>query len=129
MQELNIPDVKAEVEAAFARYEKALNENDIAVLDDLFWESPLTIRYGIAENLYGKKEINGFRSGRSPVGLSRNISRTVITTYGHDFATAMTLFSRASAAGKIGRQSQTWLRTADGWKVVAAHVSLIDEKK
>ena len=129
MQELNIPDVKAEVEAAFARYEKALNENDIAVLDDLFWESPLTIRYGIAENLYGKKEINGFRSGRSPVGLNRNISRTVITTYGHDFATAMTLFSRASAAGKIGRQSQTWLRTADGWKVVAAHVSLIDEKK
>ena len=125
MQEINIPEAKAEMEVAFMRYEKALNENDIAVLDELFWDSPLTIRYGIGENLYGKEEINGFRSGRSPVGLNRAISRTVVTTYGRDFATAMTLFSRASAAGKIGRQSQTWLRTEAGWKVVAAHVSLI----
>ena len=126
MPEINLPDVKAEMDAAFMRYEKALNENDLAVLDELFWDAPQTIRYGIAENLYGKAEISGFRSGRSPVGLKRNISRTVITTYGRDFATAMTLFSRESAAGKIGRQSQTWLRTPAGWKVVAAHVSLID---
>ena len=125
MQELNIPEVKAEVEAQFMRYEKALNENDLAVLDELFWDSPQTIRYGIAENLYGKAEISGFRSGRSPVGLNRTISRTVITTYGRDFATAMTLFARETAPGKIGRQSQTWLRTDAGWKVVAAHVSLI----
>jgi hypothetical protein len=125
MQELNIPEVKAEVEVQFMRYEKALNENDLAVLDELFWDSPLTIRYGIAENLYGKAEISGFRSGRSAVGLNRTISRTVITTYGRDFATAMTLFARETAAGKIGRQSQTWLRTDAGWKVVAAHVSLI----
>jgi hypothetical protein len=128
MSEINLPEPKAEMEAAFMRYEKALNENDLAVLDELFWDSSLTIRYGIAENLYGKAEISGFRSGRSPVGLTRNISRTVITTYGRDFATAMTLFSRESAAGKIGRQSQTWLRTPAGWKVVAAHVSLIDAK-
>ncbi len=126
MQELNIPEIKAEVEAQFMRYEKALNENDLTVLDELFWDSPVTIRYGIAENLYGKAEISGFRSGRSALGLKRNISRTVITTYGRDFATAMTLFQRDSAAGKIGRQSQTWLRTPEGWKVVAAHVSLID---
>jgi hypothetical protein len=128
MSEINLPEPKAEMEAAFMRYEKALNENDLAVLDELFWDSPLTIRYGIAENLYGKAEISGFRSGRSPVGLARSISRTMITTYGHDFATAMTLFSRASAAGKIGRQSQTWMRTPAGWRVVAAHVSLIDSK-
>ena len=125
MQELNIPEIKAEVEAQFMRYEKALNENDLTVLDELFWDSPVTIRYGIAENLYGKAEISGFRSGRSALGLKRNISRTVITTYGRDFATAMTLFARETAAGKIGRQSQTWLRTEAGWKVVAAHVSLI----
>ena len=126
MQELNIPEIKAEVEAQFMRYEKALNENDLTVLDELFWDSPMTIRYGIAENLYGKAEISGFRSGRSAVGLNRNINRTVITTYGRDFATAMTLFQRQSAGSKIGRQSQTWVRTPEGWKVVAAHVSLID---
>ena len=123
---LNLPEAKAEMEVAFMRYEKALNENDLAVLDELFWDAPQTIRYGIGENLYGIDEIRGFRSGRSPVGLNRSISRTVITTYGRDFATAMTLFSRATASGKIGRQSQTWLRTLQGWKVVAAHVSLID---
>ena len=126
MPEINLPEPKAEMEAAFMRYEKALNENDIAVLDELFMDSPLTIRYGIGENLYGKDEIRGFRTGRSPVGLNRSISRTVITTYGRDFATAMTLFSRVTAAGKIGRQSQTWLRTPQGWRVVAAHVSLIN---
>ncbi|MFN0160276.1 MAG: oxalurate catabolism protein HpxZ [Burkholderiales bacterium] len=125
MQEINLPDVLAEVNAAFMRYEAALNANDVAVLDELFWKSPLTIRYGIAENLYGHDEIAAFRSGRSPAGLTRTISRTVITTYGRDLATANTLFSRESAAGKVGRQSQTWMRTADGWRVVSAHVSLI----
>ena len=127
MAEINLPEPKAEMEAAFMRYEKALNQNDLAVLDELFMDSPLTIRYGIGENLYGKDEIRGFRSGRSTVGLNRSISRTVITTYGRDFATAMTLFARASAAGKIGRQSQTWVRTPAGWRVVAAHVSLIND--
>ena len=96
-----------------------------AVLDELFWASPYTIRYGITENLYGQDEIAAFRAGRSPVGLARTISRTVITTYGRDMATANTLFERESTAGKIGRQSQTWMRTADGWRVVSAHVSVI----
>lgn len=125
---IDLPEPKAEMEVAFMRYEKALNQNDLAVLDELFMDSPLTIRYGIGENLYGKEEIRGFRTGRPAVGLARSISRTVITTYGHDFATAMTLFSRETVAGKIGRQSQTWLRTPQGWRVVAAHVSLISDQ-
>ncbi len=125
MLELNIPEVVAEVTAAFQRYEVALNTNDVHVLDELFWKSPLTIRYGIGENLYGHDQIAAFRSARSPAGLERRIHGTVITTYGRDMATANTLFERAAAAGKIGRQSQAWMRTADGWRVVAAHVSLI----
>lgn len=125
MQEINLPEVVAEVTAAFQRYEVALNQNDVAVLDELFWKNPLTIRYGITENLYGYDEIAAFRSARSPAGLARTISRTVITTYGRDMATANTLFERESTAGKIGRQSQTWMRTAEGWRVVSAHVSVI----
>ena len=120
------PKVKAEVEAAFARYEAALVSNDVATLNELFHDDPRTLRYGIAENLYGHTEISGFRSARSPVGLARSIERTVITTWGNDFATACTLFRRATLPGKIGRQSQTWVRTPAGWKVVAAHVSVID---
>lgn len=125
--QINDPEVLAEVEAAFAVYEKALTGNDVATLDALFHESPQTIRYGVAENLYGYGEIAAFRSARSPVGLERTLDRTVITTYGRDLATANTLFRRDSAPGKVGRQSQTWLRFPDGWKVVSAHVSLIAE--
>jgi hypothetical protein len=125
MPDINIPEVLAEVSAAFQRYEAALNTNDVAVLDELFWKSPLTLRYGIGENLYGYEQIAAFRSGRSPAGLARTIHGTVITTFGRDMATANTLFERDAAAGKIGRQSQTWMRTAEGWRVVAAHVSLI----
>jgi hypothetical protein len=124
--EINLPDVVAEVEAAFAHYETALMANDAAALQAVFWQSPLTIRYGIGENLHGWEEIGAFRSARSPVGLARTLSRTVITTYGRDFATASTLFHRVSAPGKTGRQMQTWARTPQGWRVVAAHVSLID---
>jgi hypothetical protein len=124
--EVNLPDVKAEVEAAFGRYEKALMANDVDALQSLFWNSSHTIRYGIAENLYGYDEIGAFRAGRSPVGLARTLSRTVITTYGRDFATASTLFHRATAPGKVGRQMQSWARTPEGWRVVAAHVSVID---
>jgi len=123
---INDPRVVAEVEAAFAAYEAALVSNDVATLTALFWSSPLTIRYGIAENLYGRDEIYGFRAARSPVGLARELSRTVITTYGDDFATASTLFHRASAPGKVGRQMQSWARLPEGWRIVAAHVSLID---
>lgn len=127
--DVNDPAVHAEVSAIFAVYEKALVENDVATLDALFWASPHTIRYGGGENLYGYGEIQAFRAARSPAGLARTIERTVITTYGRDFATANTLFRRATAPGKIGRQSQTWMRTPEGWKVVSAHVSIIDEPK
>ena len=122
---INEPDVLAEVTAAFLIYETALGANDVDTLDTLFWNSPHTLRYGGGENLYGYDEIAAFRAARSPAGLARTIERTVITTYGRDFATANTLFRRDSAPGKIGRQSQTWLRTPEGWKVVAAHVSFI----
>ena len=122
---INIAEVHAEVSAAFARYEQALVTNDVDTLDALFWRSPHTLRYGGGENLYGFEEIAAFRAGRSPAGLARTLERTVITTYGRDFATANTLFRRESAPGKVGRQSQTWIRTGEGWKVVAAHVSII----
>lgn len=124
--QVNRPDVLAEMEVAFARYETALVTNDVATLTELFWDSPQTIRYGIGENLYGAEEIAAFRGARSPVGLARRISRTVITTYGDDFATASTLFERDTVPGKIGRQMQTWARMPEGWRIVAAHVSLID---
>jgi hypothetical protein len=124
--EIDLPEVHAEVEAAFARYEQALVGNDVATLNELFWPDPRTIRYGIGENLYGHAAIEAFRVARDPRGLARALERTVITTYGRDFATAMTLFHRPSAGGKVGRQSQTWMRTEDGWRIVGAHVSLID---
>ena len=124
--EIDIPAVKAEVEAAFARYEAALTSNDVDPLQALFWANPHTIRYGIGENLYGHDEIGAFRAARSPVGLARRIFRTVITTYGRDCATASTLFSRETVPGKVGRQMQTWVRMPEGWRIVAAHVSLID---
>lgn len=125
--QLDLPDVVAEVEAAFDRYEKALVSNDVATLDALFHDDPRTIRYGGAENLYGYAEIKSFRAARSPAGLARSLSKTVISTYGRDFAIASTLFHRASAPGKTGRQMQTWVRFPEGWRVVAAHVSTVDE--
>jgi len=123
--EINIPAVKAEVEAAFAAYEQALIDNDVAALQAMFWASPHTIRYGGGENLYGHAEIGAFRAARSAEGLARTLSRTVITSFGQDFATASTLFERPSQPGKIGRQMQSWARLPEGWRVVAAHVSLI----
>jgi hypothetical protein len=122
--EINQPEVVAEVTAAFTRYEKALVNNEIAVLDELFWPSPHTIRYGVTENLYGYEAIAAFRQGRSPVNLDRTLRNTVITTYGQDFATANTEFQRANT-DKIGRQTQTWMRTPVGWRIVSAHVSLL----
>lgn len=123
---INDPKVLAEVTAAFERYEKALVTNDVAVLDELFFDDPNTIRYGVNENLYGYAEIKAFRAGRSPAGLARKLERTKITTYGSEFATANTLFVREGGT-KLGRQSQTWIRTGAGWRVVSAHVSLIDK--
>ena len=125
--DIDLPEVMAEVRAAFERYEAALVSNDVDTLDGLFRDDPRTIRYGGGENLYGFAEIAAFRAGRSPQGLTRALSRTVITTYGRDFAIASTLFRRASNPGKIGRQMQSWVKFGDDWKVVAAHVSVIDE--
>jgi hypothetical protein len=125
--EIDLPQVKAEVQAAFDRYERALLSNDVAVLDEMFRADPRTIRYGITEILYGHDAIAAFRAARPAVGLARTISRTVITTYGRDFAVASTLFRRDTMPGKVGRQMQTWVRFVEGWRVVAAHVSAIDE--
>ncbi|MBI3507011.1 MAG: oxalurate catabolism protein HpxZ [Proteobacteria bacterium] len=127
MPEINIPEIHAEMVAAFDRYEVALTTNDVAVLDELFKDAPYTVRYGVTENLHGYAEIRAFRAGRPGQGLQRTLERTVITTFGRDFATASTLFRRV--AGKIGRQQQTWVRFPEGWRVVAAQVSLMDEPK
>jgi hypothetical protein len=127
--EIDLPEVVAEVSAAFERYEKALVSNDVDTLDSIFRDDPRTIRYGGGENLYGYGEIAAFRAARSPAGLARTLSKTVITTYGRDHAMASTLYHRPSFPGKIGRQMQTWVRFPEGWRVVAAHVSMIDEPK
>ena len=123
--DINLPHIHAEVSAVFARYEDALVHNKVDVLDELFWASARTVRYGVAENLVGIEAIRAFRIARPSQGLMRTLQHTVITTYGHDFATAMTEFKR-DGGNKLGRQSQTWVRLPHGWCVVAAHVSLID---
>lgn len=120
--EINVPDILKEVQAAFFRYEKALVENDVTVLDELFWDSAHTLRYGVAENLYGYAAIAEFRASRPAPALNRELVNTTITTYGQDFATANTEFRRDQVHG---RQSQTWIRTPQGWRIVAAHVSLM----
>ncbi len=124
---INDPDVLAELQAAFVAYEAALVGNDVAALDASFWASPLTIRYGGGENLYGHDEIAAFRAARPPAGLARTLERTLLTTYGRDFGTASTLFRRAGTPDRLGRQMQSWVRFPEGWRVVAAHVSLIDD--
>jgi len=126
--EIDLPEVVAEVRAEFDRYEVALADNDVATLNSIFRDDPRTIRYGGTENLYGYAEISGFRAARIPPG-PRTLSKTVISTYGRDHAVASTLFHRAGAPGKVGRQMQTWVRFPEGWRVVAAHVSFIGEPK
>ena len=127
--EVNIPEVVAEVGAEFEKYEDALVHNKVEVLDGLFWPSPLVLRYGASEILRSYEEIRRFRAARSPVGLMRERRNTRITTFGRDFAVANTEFLRASAPGKVGRQSQTWVRMPEGWRIVAAHVSMIENPK
>ena len=125
--EIDLPEVVAEVQAAFDRYEKALVSNDVPTLDELFHADSRTVRYGVTENLYGYAEIKSFRAARSPVALGRKLSRTMITTFGRNFAVASTLYERPSAPGKIGRQTQTWVKFPQGWRVVVGHVSLMDK--
>jgi hypothetical protein len=126
---INDPDTRAELEALFAAYERALVSNDVAALDGFFVDSTEVLRFGVTENLYGIEEIRAFRAARSPVGLWRTQERTQITTYGRDLGIAATLFRRTNAPGRIGRQMQTWVRFPQGWRIVAAHVSVIDEPK
>ena len=121
--QINIPEVLTEVAAQFARYEQALVANDVATLNELFWASPLTIRYGIGENLYGHEAISSYRGARPAQGFARTVGRSVITTFGRDFATASIEFARR---GRNGRQMQTWARMPQGWRIVAAHVSYMD---
>jgi hypothetical protein len=125
--DIDLPDVVAEVTAAFEAYERALVSNDVAALNAMFHDDPRTVRFGGAENLFGYAQIKAFRAARSAVGLARALSNTVITAYGRDLAVESTLFRRDAAPGKVGRQMQTWVRFAEGWRVVAAHVSVIAE--
>jgi hypothetical protein len=121
---INRPEVLAELTQAFERYERALVANDVAVLDELFWNSEHTLRYGVGENLYGYDAIKAFRAGRAPTGLAREVLRTQITTYGDSFACTHIEFMREGSS-RAGRQTQTWMRTPEGWRVVSAHVSLM----
>jgi 1-carboxybiuret hydrolase subunit AtzH-like protein len=119
--EINLPEVVAEVTAAFMRYEEALNANDVDVLNELFRVAPYTLRFGMAEELYGYEQIAAFRGARIPPGR-RSTANTVITTFGRDFATASTEFRRPGQE-RLGRQQQSWVRFPEGWRIVAAHVS------
>ncbi len=123
--EIDRPDIKADVEAAFARYERALVGNDLATLDELFWADPRTVRFGIGEALYGIDAIRAFRNARPATGLARTLRDTVVTTFGTDFATASTLFGRDGAPDRVGRQQQSWARLEGAWRIVAAHVSMV----
>jgi hypothetical protein len=124
MQNINHPDIVAEVTAAVRRYEQALFANDVATLNTLFWDSPCTLRFGITENLYGHREISAFRSERRPGDLRRQERKLVVTTFGSDFGTANVEYSREGSA-RIGRMSHTWVRFPEGWRIVAAHVSFL----
>ena len=122
--EINKPAVLAEITKQFNRYQQAIIDNDIAVLNELFWNNTLTLRYGTGENLYSHSEIAAFRGARDPRSVQRIVGKSVVTSYGHDAATTNIEFTRA---GRKGRQSQAWIRMPEGWRIVAAHVSYRDE--
>lgn len=124
MDKINIPEIVAEVTAAHNRYDQALADNNVKILNEMFWNSPHTLRYGITENLYGHDQISGFRQARAQDNFAREVLKVTFTTYGRNFATTNIEFTRSSS-DRIGRQSQTWLRTDDGWRIVAAHVSFM----
>ncbi|MDF5720092.1 MAG: oxalurate catabolism protein HpxZ [Rhizonema sp. PD37] len=126
--QMNLSSVVAEVTDVFNRYEQALVTNDVSVLDELFFNSPKTIRYGVLEESIGYQAIQEFRLGRNPTNLARDLQNTTITTYGHDFAVASTEFTRQTSPNKLGRQQQTWIRTEQGWRIVAAHVSIREKQ-
>jgi hypothetical protein len=122
--QVNQPQALAELTAAFEAYERALLGNDIEGLNRLFWESPLTLRYGVRELLYSHAEIARFRRERGAIDQRRTLRNTRITTFGRDFGTANTEYL-PHGSERVGRQSQTWVRTPEGWKIVSAHVSFL----
>jgi hypothetical protein len=124
MTAINLPEVVAEVRAAFDRYEAALQANDIPVLEEMFWNHPATTRYGVGENLYGWRAISAFRRSGVLGRFRRDLMRTVITTYGRDFATANTEYQR-HGEDTPGRETKTMMHTPDGWRIVSAHASLL----
>ncbi|MGE3876266.1 MAG: oxalurate catabolism protein HpxZ [Parvibaculaceae bacterium] len=123
---INEAGVVAEVTAVFERYEAALLANDIPVLEELFWNSPHTTRYGVGENLYGWDSISAFRRARQTGPFRRRLMKTIVTTYGPDFATANTEYER-EGHHRPGRETKTLMRTPHGWRIVSAHVSLLGE--
>jgi hypothetical protein len=122
LTQVNLDSVLTELTAIFNQYETALMNNDLETLDELFWTSALTVRFGTAENLYGIDAIRAFRKVRNVGTLKRVLKHTQITTYGEDFATTTTEFIRSDQM--LGRQSQTWVKFSEGWRVVSAHISL-----
>jgi len=118
---INLPHVQAEIELLFQTYEQALMQNDLATLDHLFWHSPLTIRFGVSETLYGIDAIRNFREVRSTDNIQRTLHNTTITTFSEDLAITTTEFFRPGQP--CGRQTQIWMRFADGWHIVSAHIS------
>jgi hypothetical protein len=124
--QIDLPDVVSEVTTLFTQYQRAVADNDVVTLNALFHDDSRTIRYGVSENLYGYDQIKSFRVARSAAGLASTQSGTVITAYGRDCAVAATLFQRANRPDRLGRLMQTWVRFPQGWRIVAAHVSMID---
>jgi hypothetical protein len=123
---INDPAVVQELSELYPRYETALVSNDVENLIAMFWASPHTVRFGATENLHGIEEIVAFRKGRSPANLARAIDRLDILTFGQDFGEIAIEFSRLTPSGIVrGRQSQTWVRLPEGWRIVAAHVSVL----
>ena len=124
---VNDPETVAELRVLYPRYEEALVNNDVEGLTRMFWPSPLAIRFGAGENLYGVEQIEAFRKSRPAVNLARRIVRLEIVTFGNDFGSVTLEFERDAADGAIvrGRQSQVWVRFAEGWRIVSAHVSVL----
>lgn len=120
--DINIPEIVAEVTEAFMRYERALGSNDVDTIDTLFWDNPLTLRYGPNGTLLGHEALSAFRRARNITGVERTLKNTIITTFGHDLAVANTESDRPNSEA-TGRQSQTWVRLPEGWRIVSAHVS------
>jgi hypothetical protein len=124
--QINHPEIVAELESLYPKYEAALMANDAETLTRMFWTSPLAMRFGVNENLYGIEEIDAFRKGRSPANLARRVRRLEIVTFGRDFGSITLEFER-TVNGKLisGRQSQVWVRFPEGWRIVSAHVSVL----